>query len=441
VIEVQRLASEAVAAVEQGRSLTPTLEALWARKPALSGAQRGGIQDLAFGTCRWHGTLQTCLQALLHKPVVHPRLHALLLVALYQLEWTRAPAHAVVDSAVRTCVSIGQPGAKGLVNAVLRNFLRRRSQIVARARLTDEGRFSYPQWWIDAVRQAWPGRWEAILDAGNTHPPMTLRVNAERIVTSQYLAMLQARGISARPLHATAVQLEHPMPVQSVPGFEDGLVSVQDLGAQYAAALLDLRDGQRVLDACAAPGGKTAHILETEPVRLLALDRDAQRLTRVQRNLARLRLKADVRAADAAELGQWWDGERFDRILLDAPCTASGVVRRHPDSKWLRRPEDIGQLAHEQARLLDALWRTLAPGGKLLYVTCSLFPAETHLQVEAFLAGHKEAMRLPLRDFPEPSGQLLPDARHDGFFYALLQARPMSSGEIDAQREIRSKLA
>jgi 16S rRNA (cytosine967-C5)-methyltransferase len=432
VIRVQRLASEAVLAVGQGRSLTPALNALWTRKRALSPAQRGAIQDLAFGTCRWRGTLQASLEALLHKPLADPQLHALLLVALYQLEWTRAPAHAVVDSAVQACAAIGQPGAKGLANAVLRNFLRQRPQILARARATDEGRYSYPQWWVEAVRQAWPARWEAILDAGNTHPPMTLRVNAARISTAQYLEMLQAKDIAAHALDAGAVQLEQPMPVQSLPGFENGLVSVQDLGAQYAAALLDLHDGQRVLDACSAPGGKTAHILETAAVGLLALDRDAQRLTRVQQNLDRLHLQGRLRAADAGALEQWWDGERFDRILLDAPCTASGVVRRHPDIKWLRRPEDLAQLAREQARLLGALWQTLAPGGKLLYVTCSLFPPETHLQVEAFLGGHKEAMRLPLRDFPEPSGQLLPDARHDGFFYALLQAPPAGSGEGDA---------
>lgn len=429
MIEVQRLASEAILAVGQGRSLTATLETLWARRRGLTPAQRGAIQDLAFGTCRWHGTLQAVLAALLHKPLAQPPLHALLLVALYQLEWTRAPAHAVVDSAVRACAAIGQPGAKGLVNAVLRNFLRQRAPLLARARASDEGRFSYPQWWIEALRQAWPQHWESILEAGNTHPPMTLRVNAARISTAQYLDMLGAQDIAAHALHGGAVQLERPVPVQRLPGFEDGLVSVQDLGAQYAAALLDLRGGQRVLDACSAPGGKAAHILETAPVRLLALDRDAQRLSKVQRNLARLRLQADVRAADAGTPEPWWDGERFDRILLDAPCTASGVVRRHPDSKWLRRPEDIAQLAREQARLLDALWQTLAPGGKLLYVTCSLFPAETHLQVEAFLADHKEATRLPLRDFPEPSGQLLPDARHDGFFYALLQAPPASSGD------------
>jgi 16S rRNA (cytosine967-C5)-methyltransferase len=429
VIEVQRHAIDAVVAVQEGRSLTGALAALWLREPRLTAGERGAVQDIAFGVCRWRGTLEAVLATLLRKPVTHPPLQALLLVALYQLEWTRAAHYAVVDSAVRSCARLGQSGAKGLVNAVLRNFLRQRAQLLAQARATQPGRFSYPQWWIDALRTAWPQQFESILEAGNGHPPMTLRVNARRISAGQYLDLLRSHGIAGQPLPGSAVLLDRPVPVPVLPGFDAGLVSVQDLGAQWSTPLLDLRDGQRVLDACSAPGGKTAHMLETAQVRMLALDREAQRLERVRQNLARLHLAAQLQTADAGALDQWWDGERFDRILLDAPCTASGVVRRHPDSKWLRRPTDVAQLAAEQARLLEALWHTLAPGGKLLYVTCSLFPAETHLQVEAFLARHREAALLPLRDFPEPSGQLLPAARHDGFFYALLQARPAGAGE------------
>jgi 16S rRNA (cytosine967-C5)-methyltransferase len=424
VIEVQRHAAGAVLAVEQGRSLTPTLSTLWAAHPRLTPAQRGAIQDLAFGVCRWRGTLDALLALLLRKPLTHARLHALLHVALYQLEWTRAPAHAVVDSAVRVCAAFGQRAAKGLVNAVLRSFLRGRPQLLAQARASDSGRLSYPQWWIDAIRQAWPAQWEAILQAGNEHPPMTLRVNARRATPTAYLLLLQQAGIGARALGGSAVLLDQPLSMQALPGFRDGLVSVQDLGAQYAAPLLDLKDGQRVLDACCAPGGKSAHILEMARVQLLALDRDAARLERAQQNLARLNLSADLRVADAGDPQRWWDDVPFDRILLDAPCTAAGVVRRHPDIKWLRREQDIAQLAQEQGRLLQALWRTLAPGGKLLYVTCSLFPAETHLQVEAFLAARGDAQRLPMHGYPEPAGQLLPDAAHDGFYYALLQKRP-----------------
>jgi 16S rRNA (cytosine967-C5)-methyltransferase len=430
VIETQRSASEAVLAVEQGRSLSAVLPALWLRRPGHSPSQRGAIQDIAYGVCRWRATLLALLTQLLRKPV-QPPLRALLEVALYQLEWTRAPSHAVVDSAVRACAAVGEPGAKGLVNAVLRTFLRRRAELLWTARASDEGRFSYPLWWIDAVRGAWPACAEAVLDAGNAHPPMTLRVNAQRLQPAEYVDLLAQQGVAARALGGSAVLLEKPRPVQALPGFAEGVVSVQDLGAQYAAPLLDLHPGQRVLDACSAPGGKTAHVLETAAVDLLALDRDAARLERVRENLRRLQLHAQVRAADAADLDAWWDGHRFDRILLDAPCTASGVVRRHPDIKWLRRPHDIDVLAGEQARLLDALWHTLAPGGKLLYVTCSLFPAETHRQVAAFLSRHQEAVPLPLHDFPEADGQLLPDAQHDGFYYALLQA---GTGDAAARR-------
>jgi 16S rRNA (cytosine967-C5)-methyltransferase len=345
VIEVQRHAGEAVLAVQEGRSLTAVLTALWAREPALTAAQRGAIQDVAFGVCRWRGTLEAVLRALLRKPLSRPALQSLLLVALYQLEWTRAAQYAVVDSAVRSCARLGEPGARGLVNAVLRNFVRGREKLLAQARETEAGRFSYPQWWIDAVRAAWPAQLQAILEAGNAHPPLTLRVNARRIAPEHYVERLRDAGIAAQRLHHCAVQLDRPMPVHALPGFEAGLVSVQDLGAQWAAPLLDLRDGQRVLDACSAPGGKTAHMLETAAVRVLALDQDAQRLERVRENLTRLGLQAQVRAGDAGRPEQWWDGERFDRILLDAPCTASGVVRRHPDIKWLRRPEDLDQLA------------------------------------------------------------------------------------------------
>ena len=429
MIEIQRHASDALLAVERGRSLTPTLAALWASQPGLTAAQRGAIQDLAFGSCRWRGTLQAILTALLHKPLTDAALQALLLVALYQLQYTRAAPYAVVDSAVRACALVGQPGAKGLVNALLRNFLRLRESLAERARATEQGRFSYPQWWIDAVRAAWPLQYESILDAGNGHPPMTLRVNRRRIEPDAYAALLHAEGIAVQRTGPVALRLEQPVPVQRLPGFAEGLASVQDLGAQFAAPLLDLRAGQRVLDACSAPGGKTAHLLESCDVQLLALDQDAGRLERVGQSLARLGLHGTLRAADAGALDRWWDGVPFDRILLDAPCTASGVVRRHPDSKWLRRPGDVEQLARDQARLLRAVWQTLAPGGKLLFVTCSLFPAETHLQVDAFLADHGDAVRLPLRDFPQPSGQLLPDAGHDGFFYALLQARPAGAGD------------
>jgi 16S rRNA (cytosine967-C5)-methyltransferase len=295
--------------------------------------------------------------------------------------------------------------------------------LLQQARGNEAGRFSYPQWWIDELKQAWPEQYEDILAAGNLRPPMTLRVNRRAIDLPGYLRLLGERAIGARQVGAAAVQLERPRPVAELPGFAEGWVSVQDLGAQYAAPLLDLHDGQRVLDACAAPGGKTAHMLETCDVEVLALDRDAARLARVRGTLQRLGLDARMAVADAGDTGQWWDGVAFERILLDAPCTASGVVRRHPDGKWLRRADDMHKLAAGQAQLLRALWRTLAPGGKLLYVTCSVFPAETQAPVHAFLSAHPDALRLPLPGFPAATGQLLPEERHDGFFYALLGKR------------------
>jgi 16S rRNA (cytosine967-C5)-methyltransferase len=423
VTEIQRHAALALLAVLRGRSLTPVLDEIRARNPQLAPNQRAAIQDLAFGGCRWLGTLRAVLAQLLRAPLIDEEVEALLLIALYQLQWTRAARHAVVDGAVRTAIALGKPAAKGLVNGVLRSFLRQREASMEGAWTTDEGRFSYPQWWIDEVRTAWPSQWAEILDAGNLHPPMTLRVNCRKTDTLSYRAGLARAGVDAQAIGPAALLLAKPMPVQALPGFAQGLVSVQDLAAQHASPMLDLARGQRVLDACAAPGGKTAHILETCDVELLALDRDAERLGRVRDNLDRLGLTARLLAADAAEPQGWWDGRGFDRILLDAPCTGSGVVRRHPDAKWLRRPGDLSQLAVEQSRLLHGLWQTLAADGRLLYVTCSVFPAETESRIAAFLASHHDASRLALAGLPA-GGQLLPDPRQDGFFYALLQKRP-----------------
>jgi 16S rRNA (cytosine967-C5)-methyltransferase len=276
---------------------------------------------------------------------------------------------------------------------------------------------NYPAWWIDATKKAYPKDWEAILRAGNTAPPLTLRVNLRKTTLADYLQMLQAAGVGARAIGPTAVRLDQPVAVGLIPGFNDGLVSVQDAAAQLAVALLDLKKGQRVLDACAAPGGKTGHILESANVDLLALDSDAKRLPRIEENLQRLQLSARLKAGDASKAG-WWDGRQFDRILVDVPCTASGIVRRHPDIRWLRRAGDATQLATVSALILDNLWRMLRPDGKLLYVTCSVWPVESEAQAAAF-AVRQGALRLPA------PGQLLPvagaDADHDGLFYALFQ--------------------
>jgi 16S rRNA (cytosine967-C5)-methyltransferase len=404
-------AGDAIAQVRAGRSLSDALARL-----ETGSSLRAATQDLAYGTLRNLGLLDALLAGLLRKPV-KPALHALLLAALYQLRARPHTGHTTVDQAVRA-VSRLEPAAKGLANAVLRNYLREADMLVARCD-SDTAHYSYPQWWIDRVRAAWPQCWESVLNAGNLHPPMSLRVNRRRLTAEQYLAKLGEHGIKGDVVAEQAILLERPLPIESIPGFAAGEVSVQDAGAQLAAAFLDVRAGMRVLDACAAPGGKAGHILELADCVLTALDSDPARVPRINDNLTRLGFSARVVCADCSTPATWFDGSLFDRILLDAPCTASGVVKRHPDIKWLRRENDIAQLAAAQGRMLDALWQQLAPGGKLLYATCSVFPQENAQTVESFLARSDAARRLPLARLE--GGQLLPDARHDGFFYALLE--------------------
>ncbi|MFA5912603.1 MAG: 16S rRNA (cytosine(967)-C(5))-methyltransferase RsmB [Burkholderiales bacterium] len=406
-------AGDAIAQVRAGRSLSDALATLEA------GSSMGAaVRDLAYGTLRNLGLLDALLAELLHKPV-KPVLHALLLAALYQLRARPGASHTTVDQAVRAVARL-EPAAKGLANAVLRNYLREADALVARCN-SEVAHYSYPQWWIDRVRAAWPRQWESVLNAGNLHPPMTLRVNPRRLTAEQYLARLAERGLTGELVGEQAILLERPLPIESLPGFSAGEVSVQDAGAQLAAPFLDVQPGMRVLDACAAPGGKTGHILELADCALTALDSDPQRVLRIGDNLARLGLSARVLCADCASPAGWSDGALFERILLDAPCTASGVVKRHPDIKWLRRESDLAQLATTQGRMLDALWQQLAPGGKLLYATCSVFPQENAQTIASFLARNRAARKLPLAGLDE--GQLLPDARHDGFFYALLEKR------------------
>lgn len=378
-------------------------------------------QETCYGTLRDYGVLDGILEQLLRQPLTDRDVHALLLCAVRELRREQRAAYAIVNEAVRACVALGFPAAKGLVNGVLRNYLRNRDAIDAQALAREPARYRHPQWWIDRLKRAYPSDWTSILAAGNEHPPMTLRVNRRRSDPDAYLARLATADIAARRLEGVAVQLDEPRPVSALPGFDEGVVSVQDAGAQLAAQLIDVRDGQRVLDACAAPGGKTGHLAETADIELTALDDDADRAARIGENLQRLGLAARVIVADASEPASWWDGTPFDRVLLDAPCTASGVVRRHPDIKWLRREADIARFAQQQARLLDALWRVVAPGGKLLYATCSMFPEENVARIEAFLEHHRDAVRLATP--PVAAGQLLPDHEHDGFFYALLHKR------------------
>lgn len=427
------LTADAVQAVQAGRSLNDQL----ARVPAEA---RPGVQALSFHVLRWLGGALEVRAICVPKPPP-PNVDALLVSALALLWPTGEPPpypdHTLVDQAVASARH-RTPAAAGFINAVLRRFVRDRDALVAQAMHQPVAAWGHPAWWIERIRQDWPAHWQPLLRQANRHPPMTLRVNARRLDAAAYLARLGASGIAARTLAEPAAPgygghalvLERPCPVTALPGFAAGDVSVQDAAAQRAAPLLlagtPLREGARVLDACAAPGGKTAHLLECRPdLDLLALDSDPQRLARVQDTLNRLHLAGPgvrLAAADARDTARWWDGKPFDAILLDAPCTASGIVRRHPDVRWLRRPDDVHQLVRIQAQLLEALWPLLAPGGRLLYATCSLFKAEGEQQIDAFL------QRLPAgtatRD-PASPGHLLPladngAAPEDGFFYALL---------------------
>ncbi len=408
--------ADVLAAVLAGRTLT---QALAGAAPAAT-ANRGGVMDTAYGTLRFRGELDGVLAQLLRQPLKDARLHALLLGALYRLSHTDAPAYAVVNEAA---AAAGPKWARGLVNGVLRNFLRAPDALLERARASTEGRWNFPAWWVEKLRAAYPANWQAMLAAAQQHPPLTLRVNRRKSGVENYRAQLTQAGLAATQSGPWALTLARPLPVAQLPGFAAGDVSVQDAGAQWAAPALDLADGQRVLDACAAPGGKTGHILECADVDLLALDADAARLERVQENLARLGLAARLQAADAAAPSAWWDGRPFDRILADVPCSASGVVRRHPDIKWQRRPTDWTTFTRQQAKILAALWQTLAPGGKLLYATCSVFPEENQNQIQAFRKTHADARILPL-PVELGDGRLPPDLCRDGFFYALLQKTP-----------------
>ncbi|HYD95123.1 MAG TPA: 16S rRNA (cytosine(967)-C(5))-methyltransferase RsmB [Noviherbaspirillum sp.] len=416
-------AAHAVARVKAGTALPQALAAIFTQTGAPPQA-RGAIQDLAYRAMRELGRADALLALLADKPPASAELRGLLCCALALLaheEGARDAPYAdftVVDQAVNAAAS--DPAmlhAKGMVNAVLRRFLRERAILLAQAVKHPPGRWNYPTWWVDSVRAAYPEDWESILRAGNRAPPLTLRVNRRKTEVGPYLETLAGCGMAATRVGPVAVRLERPVPVAQIPGFAEGMVSVQDAAAQLAAPLLDLQDGMRVLDACAAPGGKTGHMLESADIELLALDSDPLRLARIDDNLARLQLRATLKAGDAAGDG-WWDGTPFDRILADVPCTASGIVRRHPDIRWLRRKEDTARLAGLSAQILDNLWRMLKPGGKLAFVTCSLWPKESELQAAAF-AARNNAARL---DAP---GQLLPVADagedHDGLFYALFQ--------------------
>ena len=406
-------AARVVAQVARGRSLSDEFERLDAQ---IMQASRAALIDLTHATLRRYGRGQAIVQMLSRRGPPDALIQALLWCALYALESGRYGQHTVVDQAVKACGLLERWTAKGYVNALLRAFLREGTGIAARLERDPVARHQHPAWWIDLVQAAYPQAWPAVLAEGNSHPPMCLRVNRRRAELAAYQRQLAEHGINAHACGPQALLLERPLPVERVPGFQAGQVSVQDLGAQRAAHLLDLQAGQRVLDACAAPGGKSAHILELADVALTALDVDERRAARIAPNLERLGLRAEIRIGDASSPSPWWDQRAYDRILVDVPCSASGVVRRHPDMKWLRRASDIALFAQRERAILAGLWRLLAPGGKLLYATCSVFPQENEALVAEFVTGEPTARRIALAD-----AQWLPDARHDGFFYALIE--------------------
>lgn len=411
-------AARVIAEVIGGRALDGALVAA-----SLDGTLRPAVQDLAYGALRRYGRGDYYLSRLMARPLADASVRGLLLAALYRIEARPEDAHTTVDQAVTAAAGLAKGKYKALVNGVLRNALRRASELDAGAQGTPEVHWQHPAWWLEKLRAAYPDSWQSVAAAGNERPPMTLRVNCRQSDSNTYLAELAASGIAGRVLDDVAIRLDKPVAVDKLPGFDSGQVSVQDWGAQRAAPLLDVRPGMRALDACAAPGGKTAHLLELADPELVALDVDGERASRVTANLTRLGLSATVISADCRDLPAWWDGRPFDRILADVPCSASGVVRRHPDIKWLRRPGDIGSFARGQRNIIDALWQVLAPGGKMLYASCSLFPEENGAQVDAFVGRHGDAQRLPTNDNKD-EWQLMPNADQDGFYYALLAKRP-----------------
>lgn len=422
-------ATRALAAVLAGRaSLGSSLPEQLAK---VEPRDRALAQDLAFGTARWQPRLSLLADKLLQKPFKagDRDLEALLLIGLYQLFYTRIPAHAAIGETVGCVDKLKKSSAKGLLNAVLRRAQREYDSLLPALEHDPAARLAHPRWLQKALKARWPAHWEAIASANNQHPPLILRVNRRQGSRDAYLADLAAAGIAAVPctFSADGIRLLQPQDVTALPGFATGRLSVQDEAAQLAAELLELAPGQRVLDACAAPGGKTCHLLEREPglAEVVALDADAGRLQRVEQNLARLGLAARTLAADGRAVADWWDGTPFQRILLDAPCSATGVIRRHPDIKLTRQAADIPPLVQLQGELLDALWPTLEVGGILLYATCSVLPEENSDNLAAFLARTPGAREL---DIPAPWGiaqphgrQLLPQAEgHDGFYYGKL---------------------
>ena len=426
------LAVDARRALLDGASLSGALDV------AAQGVQpsaRAALQSILYDFVRNRALCDVLTRRLLESAPPPPVL-GIIEIALALLVEKRYSDFTLISEAVNSARDHRRTSRfSGLINAVLRRFLREKEALLEQCCAMPEVHFNAPRWWIERVRAAHPETWEALLELTTHHAPMTLRVNVRRTTPETYLALLEKEGISAKRVGAEAIVLEEPRPVGEIPGFSDGVVSVQDAGTQLAAHLLPVKTGERVLDACAAPGGKTAHLLERTDCQVTALEIDPSRVELIRSTLSRLGLEAKVRAADAATTAEWWDGTPFDAILLDAPCTASGIVRRQPDVPWSRRPKDILRLAGEQKRLLEALWPCLRVGGKMLFCTCSIFPEEGPKQITDFLGRHSDATLItlcqnnngmmcliPTEKGTWPTSDGLPTV-HDGFFYALLEKR------------------
>ncbi|TLU65411.1 16S rRNA (cytosine(967)-C(5))-methyltransferase RsmB [Thalassotalea litorea] len=413
--------------VDKGRSLADELPAAQSRLE--NPKDKGLLQEICYGVLRFLPQLEHQARQFITKPLTGKQrvFHFLILVGIYQLRHTRIPDHATISETVAGCDRLKGRHMKGLVNAVLRNVQRSEdeSDEALFANASDPVKYSHPGWLLTKLQNAYPQDWQQIVAANMERPPMWLRVNQQKITVDKYIGLLHDAEIEIayQDAHSQAIRLTGPRDVTTLPGFEHGMVSVQDGAAQHAAVFVEAQAGMRILDACAAPGGKTCHILELTPDanKVIALDVEQHRLTRVEENLTRLQLDADIVCADASDTNAWWDGQPFDRILLDAPCSGTGVIRKHPDIKWLRRASDIEQLVVLQQRILAAVWSTLKPGGTMIYATCSILPQENRQQVERFVATNNDAQWLPLGVTDSLDWQILPgqDSK-DGFYYAKL---------------------
>ena len=411
--------------IEQGQSLSTVLPVIQ-REVAEKDAAL--LQELSYGVLRTLPQLEGIIGKLMARPMTGKQrtIHFLIMVGLYQLIHTRIPAHAALAETVEGAVALKRPQLKGVINGVLRQFQRQQDELLAQHEQSAQ-RFLHPKWLMNRLQQAWPEQWQSIIEANNQRPPMWLRVNQQHHSREDWLKLLQESGKNAiADAHAShALRLETPCGVSQLPGFNEGWITVQDLSAQRCAEFLEPQNGESILDLCAAPGGKTTHILEAAPeANVLAVDVDEKRLARVHENLKRLGQHAEVKTGDGRFPEQWCEARQFDRILLDAPCSATGVIRRHPDIKWLRRDADIAELVKLQSEIFDAVWPRLKAGGTFLYATCSVLPEENHLQVAAFLQRHPDAQHVPLADSAEPGLQIFPQQDSgDGFYYAKLIKR------------------